>query len=118
MRILGIHSDYCKVTTKEKAIEGADRLKDKDHKVLVENDCMVIYIAVEKGDEKSPESVAYQLVENIKEKATLLSLKDVILYPYVHLTDEPGRPGIAVKILQLIDGALENDFNVIRVPFG
>ena len=118
MRILGIHSDYCTVTTKEKAIEGADSLKTEDHELNIDHDCIVIYIAVEKSDEDSPESVVYQLVENIKEKTTQLSVKDIVLYPYVHLTEEPSRPQIAVKTLRLIKDALDKDYNITTVPFG
>lgn len=118
MRILGIHSDFCRVTTKEKAIEGVDRLKDEDHEINIDHDCIVIYIAVEKSDEASPESVASQLVANIKEKTARLAVRDIILYPYVHLTEEPCRPRIAIKTLSIIKEAIENDYNVVTVPFG
>jgi threonyl-tRNA synthetase len=106
------------VVTKEKAIEGADVLKEGDHDINIDHDCLVIYIAVEKGDEASPESVAHQLVENIKEKVTRLQVKDIVLYPYVHLTEEPGRPRIAIRTLQMVREALENEYHVVTVPFG
>jgi threonyl-tRNA synthetase len=118
MRILGIHSDNFYVKSGEKAIDGAEPLKDEEHEIKIDRECLVVYISVEEPDEKSPESVAYQLVEDIRGRSKRLNVKLVVLYPYVHLTEEPSRPMAAIKTLGLVYDALADELEVVKVPFG
>ena len=72
MRILGIHTDIFHMKAGEKAIAGAEPLKDGEHEIRLDRECLVIYISVEKADEESPASVAGQLIQNIKERSARL----------------------------------------------
>lgn len=118
MKILGIHADSFSMRAQEKAIDIAEPLKDEEREVVEKRDCLVIYISVEKIDEKSPESVAFQLINNLKERAEKLATRFIVLYPYVHLTDEPSRPLTATKVLTMVYQALKEEYEVIKVPFG
>jgi len=118
MRILGIHTDNFYMKAGEKAIAGAEPLKDGEHEINLARECLVIYISVEKSDEKSPASVANQLIKNIKERSERLGISLIVLYPYVHLTEDPSRPMTAIKTLDLVYEGLSEDHEVIKIPFG
>jgi threonyl-tRNA synthetase len=118
MRTLGIHTSRFDFRSTGKAMEGAEPEAEGTQGTSIDQECIVVFIAVEKSDEKSPESVAGQLVQDTMKRAEQLGVKRVVVYPYVHLTDEPGRPRIALKVLDLVGGALADKLEVTRAPFG
>ena len=119
MRTLGIHSKGFRFESKERAIEGAEAVAPGRHDLRVDSDCMVIYVSVEKGDSASPSSVAGQLASDTVRRAEQLSVRTVVLYPYVHLTEDPGTPRIALKVLDEAESRLSDaGLEVIRAPFG
>jgi len=118
MRILGIHTNYFKFASKEKAIEGIKSSPSEKHKGNIEEECVVIFVSVEKEDAKAPNSVADQLVEDTLQRVKQLGVKKVIVYPYVHLTENPSTPRIALKVLDRIEEGLKGKVEVIRSQFG
>ncbi len=50
MKVLFIHADYIKIDVKKKAIADADEIKEKN---LESKECLVVFTAVEKDDEKN-----------------------------------------------------------------
>ena len=119
MKTLGIHSKGFRFESKEKAIEGAEAVAPDRHELRTDADCLVIYVSVEKGDAASPESVAAQLAADTIKRAEQLSVRTVVLYPYVHLTEDPSTPRIALKVLDEAESRLkEASLEVIRAPFG
>ena len=52
MRILTLHSDFIEFEAKKKAIKEPEPLKKKSEKI---KECLVVFISVEKRDEKAPE---------------------------------------------------------------
>ncbi|MBU0627721.1 MAG: threonine--tRNA ligase [Nanoarchaeota archaeon] len=115
MRILALHSDFIEFEAKKKAIQEPEELKNKSERV---EECLVILTSVEKRDEKSPETSAKALVKNIKNIAEQVKEKKIVLYPYVHLSSSPSDPKTALKVLDLAEAELKNDFEVHRSPFG
>lgn len=118
MRILGIHAKNFKFESKEKAMEGAEVLTEIRHKAFIDKECLVIFISVEKEDGSSPSSVSLQLAEDIKKRSVQLNVKRVILYPYVHLTENPSSPVVALKVFDEVEKELNKSLEVVRVPFG
>lgn len=118
MRILGIHSRGFEARANERAIAGTAELEDDQRSIIVEVDCLVVYISVEKSDGENTQSVAVQLAENIASRARKLSVEKIILYPYVHLTEQPARPMIAQRALSEVVRALPDGLSVLVVPFG
>ena len=118
MRTLGIHTKYFRFQSKERATQAAESLLSEQHKVNIERECLVIFISVEKEDSASPLSLAAQLAADTLKRAKQLKVKTVILYPYVHLTENPSTPRIALKVLDEIDSRLAESLEVIRAPFG
>jgi len=116
LKTLGIHTKYFRFESKEKATEAAEPLKS--HKVDIDRECLVIFISVEKEDATSPVSVAAQLVADILNRSEQLNVKTLVVYPYVHLTEDPSTPRIALKILNEIESRLAKLLEVVRAPFG
>lgn len=116
MKTLGIHTKYFRFESREKATEAAEPLTS--HKVDIDQECLVIFISVEKEDVASPISVAAQLVSDILNRSEQLNVKMVVVYPYVHLTENPSTPRIALKVLNEIESRLAKSLEVVRAPFG
>lgn len=116
MKTLGIHTRYFRFESKEKATEAAEPLTS--HKVDIDRECLVIFISVEKEDATSPVSIAAQLAVDTLKRAEQLNVKTVVVYPYVHLTEDPSTPRIALKVLNEIESRLGESLEVVRAPFG
>lgn len=113
MKIISLHCDYIKFKPLKKALRKIAELAEKDKKEKEVKDSLVILTAVEKGDSNSKE-----LVKNIKEIAKQVNAKNIVLYPYAHLSSNLASPEIAIKVLEDAEKSLKKSFNVARAPFG
>ena len=118
MRVLGIHTDGFEMKANQKALSGVADLADENRRVSTDDDCLVVYVSVEQTDEKNTRSVARQLADSTAERARLLGTGKIMLYPYVHLCDNPARPMTAQRTLTEAMEYLRMDFDVTTVPFG
>ncbi len=118
MKTLGIHTKYFRFEGKEKAMDGAEALTPEQHQADIDKECLVIFISVEKEDEESPVSVAAQLARDTRRRAEDLGVGTVVVYPYVHLTEDPSRPRIALQVLDEVESRLAESLEVVRAPFG
>ncbi|MHC4505438.1 MAG: threonyl-tRNA synthetase editing domain-containing protein, partial [Planctomycetota bacterium] len=118
MRILGIHSEGFSFGAHERAMAQAERITKREGEI--EGDVIVVYVSVEKGDEKAPEKLAKILAHDTAERARELKVNRIVVYPYVHLTSDPSDPKTALKVLQLTEQELKGlaEFDVHRSPFG
>ena len=118
MRVLGIHTRYFQFECRDKATEGAETLP-KDHGLTrIDEECLVVFVSVEKGDAASTQSVAEQLAADTANRAERLGVRRMVLYPYVHLTEEPSTPRVALEVLAKVEGLLSGSIEVVRAPFG
>jgi len=116
MRILTIHSDYIEVEPKKKAIKAAEKAELEKIKTA---DCLIAFISVEKGDESDTNLAAEKLVEEIIGISNQINEKNIILYPYAHLSSNLGAPKEAIEILKKAESLLkEKNYSVTRTPFG
>lgn len=115
MRILLIHSDYIKFEAKKKAIQNPEEFREGTGSA---EDVLVAFIAVEKADEKNPDSVLQQLVKEIEDIYLKVNAKSIALYPYAHLSSSLGSANIAKKILDDAYESLKSRYNTIKAPFG
>ncbi|MHC4248870.1 MAG: threonine--tRNA ligase [Planctomycetota bacterium] len=118
MRILGLHSDGFSFAAHERAMASAERITKREG--TIEGDCLVVYISVEQGDEKDPDRLAKILVHDTAKRARELGVRQVVVYPYVHLSSKPSDPKTALKVLQQTELGLKalGDLDVHRSPFG
>lgn len=110
MKILFIHADFIEYEAKEKAIENAEEIQNKKDRM---EEVLVAFISVEEDDEWHEKAV-----EEIKNVASMLNTKNIMLYPYAHLSSNLASPEKAVEILKAIEKELSNEHNVKRAPFG
>jgi len=116
MKLLLIHSDYIEYEVKTKAIKTPEDITKKHDRF---EEALTVFTAVEKIDEKGPSQVVKQAVEEITKTADLLKVKNIMLYPYAHLSSDLAGPKKAQEILVEIEYELsQKNYNVKRSPFG
>jgi len=116
MKLLLIHSDFIEYEVKDKAIKNPEEIKIKTDRL---EEALTAFTAVEKIDEKSPHLAVSQAVSEIEKTALQLKAKNIMIYPYAHLSSDLASPKKAQEILIEIEYELKNKhFNVKRSPFG
>ena len=117
MRILLIHSDYLNYNVKNKTAVAEDI--DEAKMIGEFDESLVAFISVEKDDENNPEAIVGNLVDEIIKTNEEVKAKNIVLYPYAHLSSSLGSPKVAVQILKDTEQILsDKNLNVKRVPFG
>ena len=114
-RSLLLHCDYIRFKPLKKALKKIEELKDKKEKEVKE--CLVVLTAVEKGD-NNIKKIVEEYLKNIKDVAKQVKAKNIVLYPYAHLSSNLASPEIAVKVLDEAEKKLKKDFKVLKAPFG
>jgi threonyl-tRNA synthetase len=118
MKTLNLHVDYIKFKALKKALKSVGELSENDKKEKEVKEALVVLTAVEKSDSDVKVSVE-KLIENIKDIAKQVNAKNIVLYPYAHLSSNLGNPEMAQEILEKSETALAKEgFNVTRAPFG
>ena len=116
MKILLLHSDYIEWEPKKKAIKSAEEVDKKKIRV---DDVLVVLSAVEKNDEKSPQKTVDKATEDILSVMKQVQAKNVVVYPYAHLSPNLSNPDTAIKVLKGIEDRLKKKkITVKRAPFG
>ena len=116
MKLLLIHSDFIEYEVKDKAIKNPEETKIKTDRL---EEALTAFTAVEKIDEKSPDKAVTKAVSEIEKTAEQLKVKNIMLYPYAHLSSDLANPRKAQEILVEIEYELkQKNFNVKRSPFG
>ena len=116
MKLLLIHSDYIEYEVKDKAIKNPE---ETDKKADRFDEALTVFIAVEKIDEKAPRQAVIQAINEIEKTTEQLKIKNIMLYPYAHLSSDLANPKKAQEILIEIEYELRNkNYNVKRSPFG
>lgn len=116
MKLLLIHSDFIEYEVKEKAIPHPE-----DTRVMKDrlDEALTVFIAVEKVDEKAPLQAVDEASKEIIKTAEQLKVKNIMLYPYAHLSSDLASAKAGKEILvQLEQEVKKQDFNVKRSPFG
>ncbi|MDD5340496.1 MAG: threonine--tRNA ligase [Candidatus ainarchaeum sp.] len=114
MRILTVHADYIEVEPLKQAIKDAEALKAKGKERYEE--VLVVFTAVEKGDD---ESAGEQLAKEAASVAEQVKTKKILLYPLVHLTSSPSPPAVARAVIAKGEAALRaKGYDAHHSPFG
>ncbi len=117
MRMLQIHSDGFSYEAKRKALKNIPDLEEKVYRT--DDSCLVNFIAAEMSDESNITGAATKTAEMIAAAAEEVKEKNVVIYPWVHLSETPAKPNSAIKLLKDITSDLKKrGFNVVQVPFG
>jgi len=113
LRILQLHSNYITFKPVKKEIKTAEEARKEEEKI---DDVVVLFTAVEEGDN---ESVASHAIKEIKEFLLKLRVNKILIYPYAHLSSNLARPALALKILKVMEeDAKKMKIKTFRAPFG
>jgi threonyl-tRNA synthetase len=116
MKILLIHSDYIKYKPVKKALKYVEDIEKKEVRI---DDVLVAFICAEKEDEKNVPKIVEKAVDEILSKFKEVKAKNILLYPYAHLSSNLAKPYAADKILKEISKKLEErKISVYLSPFG
>ncbi|MBT3405272.1 threonine--tRNA ligase [archaeon] len=116
MKLLNLHVDYIKFKPLKKALKKIEDLEDKSEKEV--RDALVVLIAVEKGDE-DVNAIVKKFVESVEDVAGKVNAKNMVLYPYAHLSSNLASPDVAMEVLKEAEKALnKKKYKVVRAPFG
>ena len=120
MRILLIHADrFSFRVTGETSVSMPSELQkaSPDGEVA---ECLVVFVAAEKGDETDVDSVVNQVLEDVLSLADQLGTGHLVIYPYAHLSSTLSSPRVAVRLLDEICLQLQShdDLQILRAPFG
>ncbi len=87
----------------------------KREKVSV-NNALVLLTSIETDD---TEAYASQAVKDAVEFAAKNKLNFIVMYPFVHITDDPEEPQRAMNLFQyMVKEAQKSKLNVVSAPFG
>jgi len=80
---------------------------------------LVAFCTIEKDDEKDPSQVAKNGADAVKEVAAQVKARNIMLYPYAHLSSSLASRDPAIKVVATMETLLkEEGFTVQRSPFG
>jgi threonyl-tRNA synthetase len=118
MKTLNLHVDYITFKPLQKALKSMEELSEKDKKEKTIKEALVVMVAVEKCD-GDVSSVVKAFVEDVKKISSQVKVKNIVLYPYAHLSRDLGSPEMAQEVLEKAEKALDKEgFKVTRAPFG
>lgn len=116
MKILTIHANFIEFQPIKKALKEAENVPEEKEKV---SECLVVFTSVEKADEENISGIVERYVKEIKDIASQVKTKTIVLYPYAHLSSQLASPKKAEQVLEEAEEILVNEkYNVTRAPFG
>lgn len=112
MRILQLHCDSIEYTPTKKEIKSAEDIDDPQTQKLEE--LVVVFVAMEDGDDSS---VAQNAITQIKNSMEKIGCKKLLLYPYAHLSSNLAKPSVAIALLKEMESSA-SELEVSHSPFG
>lgn len=113
MKILQMHCDFIEYKPIKKEIASAE---ESDTKLVREEELVVLFTAVERGDDQH---MAGQAVSEAKEFLDKLGSRRVMVYPFAHLSQDLASPTEAKSVLEaMTNEAKKLGLETMRAPFG
>jgi len=118
MKILSLHCDYIRFKPLKKALKEPEELTKEQEKEKEIKEPLVIFTAVEKQDESNSD-IVNKLVNEIADISKQVGSRNIVLYPYAHLSSQLASPNFAKTTLIKAEEELKKQkFQVARAPFG
>lgn len=107
MKILFVHADYLGYEVKQES-KVAEEIDDAHRKGRMENP-LIVFLSVEERDEDSEKNakLADRALDEIKDIASKIKVKNVALFPFAHLSESLASPDYAISVLKEIETKLE-----------
>ncbi len=108
-----MHADYIEYKPVKKEISSAEEI---DPKPVKEAEVVVLFTAVEKGDDAT---VSKNAMREAKQFVDKLGVDRVMIYPFAHLSQNLARPSEALDVLLAMEAeARALGLVTMRAPFG
>jgi len=118
MRFLSFHCDYFKYNVKKKSRSKFIEDLSETNQIGTLNDCLVLFITVEKKDEANDNLLINALTE-IEKIVHQLNINNILLLSFAHLFGKLSSPKFSFQSLKLLENLLsKKGFNILRPPFG
>ena len=115
MRTLQIHAREFWYKVTKKAIKNPEELQ-QDRKEIKKENVLVVFVSVEEDDDTS---VLIEAANSITQHAETVKVKEIILYPYAHLSSRLAPPTKAMEVLKKLDETIKDKGYIThRAPFG
>jgi threonyl-tRNA synthetase len=114
MRLLQLHAEFMEYEPVEEELNDAEKdiLKSKTRLESL----IVVFVSVEKGDNKI---IIEKAIEEIKNYTENLKVNRILIYPYSHLSSHLASPKFAFDIIKELETKLRKIINEVnRAPFG
>jgi threonyl-tRNA synthetase len=114
MKILQFHVDYIEYKPIEKEVANAEDIADA--RSVREKDLLVLFTAVERGDD---DSTAKNAISDAKKFADKLKVNRLMVYPFAHLSQNLSSPKEAFEVLRKMEEQAKLEcLETFRAPFG
>ncbi len=116
--MLLIHADHFEYSVRQPAIKNPEKISP-ERKNNNMNEVLVVFCTVEKDDEINSSIIVTNALNAINSVAQQIEVKNIIVYPYAHLSSSLGSRDLAISILTDLSLSLrEKEYRVIQSPFG
>ncbi|MEM2937350.1 MAG: threonine--tRNA ligase [Candidatus Bathyarchaeia archaeon] len=113
MRILQLHSNFIEYKPIQKEIAMAEEAEKEARRL---EEVVVLFTAVEEGDE---EATARKAIDEVQSSLEKLKVNRILIYPYAHLSSNLAAPSEALKVVKAMETyAKGKGMEVYRAPFG
>ena len=113
MRILQLHSDFIVYRPVKKEVAMAEEAEKKEVRL---DEVLVLFTAVEEGDDKT---VAQRAIDEVQTFLGKQKINRVLIYPYAHLSSNLAKPSVALKNVKAMEAyAKKRGIETFRAPFG
>lgn len=113
-----IHASHFEYEVRDRAIDEVEPISEKEKKDTVD-EALVAFCSVEKADERDAEAIASNAAAEISKVASAVRTKNIVVYPYAHLSSDLGPPSVAIPLVRNVAQILASEgYNVKRSPFG
>ena len=114
MRLLQLHAEFMEYEPVEEELNDAEKDISKS-KTRLES-LIVVFVSVERGDNKI---IIEKAIEEIKNYTENLKVNRILIYPYSHLSSYLASPKFAFDIIKELETKLRKIINEVnRAPFG
>jgi len=116
MRMLLIHSEFLKYRPTRKALK---YIKDVGKKEVKIENVLVAFTCAEGRDQKHLKEVVKKSIKEIKHQFEEVKAKNVVIYPYAHLSADLASPYLADRVLKEMEKEAKQQKLPVHVsPFG
>ncbi|MFH0859707.1 MAG: threonyl-tRNA synthetase editing domain-containing protein [Candidatus Altiarchaeota archaeon] len=117
MRLLFIHADEISYEVGKRTAVSEDIPESEKEDSM--RDCLVAFSCVENFDERQPDETVKTMASEILKTLEAIKAKNVMIFPFAHLSQSISSPEVALMILNKVVQRLRDaGLNVKKVPFG